>query len=128
QRAPVLALEVEGVDILVLLRRVLRVLDRAIGPMAEPLRVFAHPRVIRRTLPGEIERDLHVEAARPAGERVEVLERPERGLDRGVPAGRRADRPRAAGIAGAGLKRVVASFAEARADRVNRRQIDHVET
>ena len=37
QRAPVLALEVERVDVLVLLRRVLGVLDRAVGPRAEPL-------------------------------------------------------------------------------------------
>ena len=38
QRPPVVAFEVERVDVLVLLRRILGVLDRAVGPVAEPLR------------------------------------------------------------------------------------------
>ena len=54
----VVALEVERVDVLVLLGRVLRVLDRAVGPVAEPLGVLADPRMIRRALKREVERDL----------------------------------------------------------------------
>ena len=78
--------------------------------MAEPLGVLADPGVIRRALPGEIERDLHAEPLRLAVERVEILERAEPGIDRGVPAVGRADRPGAAGIAGAGHQRVVAAL------------------
>ena len=39
--------EVDRVDVLVLLRRVLRVGDRAVGAHGEPLRVLGHPRVVR---------------------------------------------------------------------------------
>ena len=41
ERRPVVRLEVERVDVLVLLRRVLGVLDRAVGAVAEPRRVLA---------------------------------------------------------------------------------------
>ena len=42
-------LEVERVDVLILLRRVLRVLDRAVGAMPEPLGMLAHVRDDRAT-------------------------------------------------------------------------------
>ena len=66
--------EVERVDVLVLLRRVLGVGDRAVGAGGEPLRVRGHPRVVGRALQGEVERDLEAELAGPGHERVEVLE------------------------------------------------------
>ena len=44
--SPVLGLEVERVDVLVLLRRVFRVLDRAVGPVLEPLGMLARVGVI----------------------------------------------------------------------------------
>ena len=47
QLAAGLRLEVEGVDVLVALRGVLRVLDRAVRPVLEPLRVRLDPRVVR---------------------------------------------------------------------------------
>ena len=62
QRPPVFALEVERIDVLVFLRRVLRVLDRAIGPVPEPFGMLPHPRMIGRALPCEVERDLEAEA------------------------------------------------------------------
>src|SRR5207248_11584254 len=48
-------------------------------------------------------------------------------FDRGVSTFRRTNRPRTAGIVGRRHQRVVASFPEARADWMDRRQIDHVE-
>ena len=51
----------------------------------------------------------------------------ELGMDRVVAAGLVADRPRAAGVVGAGVERVVAALAVRVADRVDRRQVEDVE-
>ncbi len=87
--------EVDRVDVLVLLRRVLGVGDGAVGPGGEPLRVLLHPRVIGRGLQGQVQRDLHAELAGPAHERVEVLERAQVRVDRVVAAVRRSRSPTA---------------------------------
>ncbi len=90
ERLPGRGREVDRVDVLVLLGRVLRVLDGAVGPLVEPLRVLAHPRVIRRALDREVERDLDPQALRGLHEAAEVLERAELRVHRGVAAlGRR---------------------------------------
>src|SRR4051812_30400119 len=47
---PILALEIEWIDVLILLRRVLRVADVAVRAMAEPTGVLLHVGVIRRHL------------------------------------------------------------------------------
>ena len=127
ERAPRRALEVEGIDVLVALRGVLGVLDGAVRAVAEPLGVLGHPGVVGRALEGQVERQL--EAARPGrgDDRAEVLERAELGVHRGVAALGRADRPRAAGVAGAGALRVVGALAEGPPDRVDRRQVEDVE-
>src|SRR5437867_10479061 len=127
QRAPILGLEIERIDVLVFLRRVLGILDRAVGSMPEPFRMFMHPRMIRRALPREIDRDLEAEALGFAAEPFEILEGAEPRLDRRVAAVRRSDRPWTPGITWSGDERIVAPFAEARADRMNGRQIDDVE-
>ena len=54
--------------------------------------------------------------------------RAEARFDGGVAAGRGADGPRAAGIAGRRRQRVVAPFAMRLADWMDRRQIDHIES
>ena len=127
ERSPVLGLEVERIDVLVLLRWILGVLDRPIGPMAEPFRMLANPGMVRRALPGEIERDLETQALRLAAKRLEVLHRAQTRLDGGVPARFGADGPRAARVGGRRHQAVVASLAKALADRMNRRKVDHVE-
>jgi len=107
QPLPVRALEVERIDVLVLLRRVLGVLDRPVGPGLEPGRVLLDPRVIRRGLERDVERDLELPGARRGDQVIEVVERPERGVDAGVAALGAADRPRAARIVGPGDRGVV---------------------
>ena len=119
--------EVDRVDVLVLLGRVLGVGDRAVGPGGEPLRVRLHPRVVGSRLEGEVERHLEAELAGPGDERVEVLERAEVGVDRVVAAVLGPDRPGRAGVVGSGGQRVVRALAVHLADRVDRRQVDHVE-
>ncbi|MBG9885111.1 hypothetical protein ABE10_00625, partial [Bacillus toyonensis] len=52
-----IAVEVEGIDVLVLLRRVLRVGDRAVREGREPLRMRGDPWVVGRGLQGEVECD-----------------------------------------------------------------------
>ena len=94
--APGRALEVQRVDVLVALGRVLGVLDGAVGAGAEELRVLGDPRVVGRALEGQVERDLQAVLARGGDERVEVLERAEIGVEGGVAALRGADGPRAA--------------------------------
>ena len=66
-------------------------------------------------------------AAAPRDKAAETGERAELGMDRAVAALGRADRVRAAGIAGRGREGVVAALAVDAADRMDRRQIDHVE-
>ena len=55
---PVLGVEVDVVDVLVALRRVLGVLERAVGPAVEPLRMRLQPRVVGRALDREVDGDL----------------------------------------------------------------------
>ncbi|MPM41961.1 hypothetical protein SDC9_88623 [bioreactor metagenome] len=121
------AVEVDRVDVLVLLRRVLGVRDRAVHPLGEPLRVLADPGMIGRSLQGQVEGHLDAELPGPGDEPVEVLEGAQVGVDRVVAAVGRPDRPDRPGIAGLGGQGVVAALAEGGADRVDRRQVDDVE-
>ena len=119
--------EVHRVDVLVLLRRVLGVRDRPVRARGEELRVRGHPRVVGRRLQREVEGDLEVELTGARDEGVEVLERPEVGVDRVVAAVLAADRPRRAGVLGARGQGVVGALAVDLADRVDRREVDDVE-
>jgi hypothetical protein len=83
--------------------------------------------MVRRALDREVERDLDARRAPGLDHRVELLPRPEAGVDRVVAALGPADRPRAAGVAGLGDERVVAALPVRRPDRVHRRQVDDVE-
>src|SRR5262245_7302724 len=127
ERAWIVADEVDGIDVLILLRRILRVLDRSVGAVEEPLWMLVHPWMIGRCLDGAIERDLQATALCRLHEPVEVVERAEVGMHGGVAALGAADRPRAAGIAGLRGERVVAALTVRAADRVDRRQVHDVE-
>ncbi len=121
------AIEVEVDDVLVLLRRVLGVLDRAVGAPVEPLGMLLDPRMVRRGVQRDVERDLETVVARGRDEPVEILQRPKLGMHREVPPFRRPDRVGAARIVRTGIQRVVAPLAVGPADRVDRREIQHVE-
>ena len=119
--------EVDRVDVLVLLRRVLRVGDGAVGAGGEELGVLGRPGVVGRGLERQVERDLEPEPVRLGHEGVEVLERAEVGVDGVVAALGRPDRPRGADVVGARVEGVVAALAVDAADGVDRRQVDDVE-
>ncbi len=123
----VLRPEVDGIDVLILLRRILRVLERAVRPDEEPVRVLPEPRVVRGALERVVERDLDAELVGTRDEAVEVLHRAEPRIDRIVAAVLAPDRPRAPGIVGARHERVVLPLAIRDADRMNRREIHRIE-
>ncbi len=127
QRLPLSRGEVDVVDVLVALGRVLGVLQRAIGAPVEPLGMRTEPRVVRRTLDREVDADLATDATADLDHRLELGHRPEVGMHGVMAALLAADRPRAARVAGLGDERVVPPLAVRDADRVDGREVDHVE-
>src|SRR6202007_215492 len=109
---PVLGVEVDRVDVLVPLGRVLRVADGAVGAVPEPLRMLPHPGMVGAARDREVERALEPAAAGALDEGLEVADGPEVGVHGGVAALLGADRPWAADVAGSALGAVVRSLAE----------------
>src|SRR5690606_25140661 len=70
-----LAIEMDVDDVLVLLRRVFRELDRAIWPPVEPFGMLPDPRVVGRALDREVERDFQSVIRGRADQPVEVFHR-----------------------------------------------------
>ena len=122
------AVEIDVDDVLIFLRRVLGVLDRAVRPPLEPVGVLAQPWMIGRALDREIERDLQPVLVRCRYEPAEILQCAELRMDRIVPALVAADRIRAAVIARPRRQRVVAALAVLLADGMDRRKVENVET
>ena len=119
--------EVQRVDVLVLLRRVLGVGDGAVAAGGEPLGVGRHPRVVGGALEREVHGDLEAEPPGLRDEGVEVLEGAEVGVDGVVPAVGGADRVGAAGVLGPGVEGVVRALLGCLPDGVHRREVDDVE-
>ena len=124
QSLPVVGLEVDGIDVLVLLGWVLGVLDGSVGPGHEPLGVLRDPPVIGGALEGDVERQLETTRVTGVDDRVHVVEGPEVGMDGEVVG----DPPWAADVTGCRLDAVVATLAMDDADRVDRREVDDIET
>src|SRR5262249_21662530 len=83
--------------------------------------------MVRRALKGDIERDFHPVVFCAGDEALEVRQRAELRIDRLVPALLRADGPRAPGIALVRRERVILALAVRAADRMDRRQVEHIE-
>src|SRR5258708_33325998 len=77
-------------------------MDCAVRAMLEPLGVLTRVRVIGRALERYVECHFHSVLTRSLEQAVEVIECAEARIDGLVPALFGADRPRAAGLAGAG--------------------------
>ncbi len=127
QPLPLRGLEVERVDVLVFLGRVLGVLDAPVRAAPEPPWVLLHVRVLRRAMEGDVQRDLEPHPLRRLQQVPEILQRPHLRVDRLVAAFLRPDRPRAARLSGHGGEGVVLPLAEGAGDRVDRREIEDVE-
>ena len=127
QLGPGLGLEVERIDVLVLLGRVLCVLDGAVGAVPEPLRMLLDEGVVRRALVGEVQGHLHAVFTGPRHEAFEVFDRPELRVDGLVASLLAPDGPGASRIMGLGPRSVVLALAMRVADGVDGREVDHVE-
>ncbi len=65
--------EVDRVDVLILLRRVLGEGDGAVRLVAEPVRVRLDPRVVGRALQGEIKRDFQTQFMCTLAQGLEIV-------------------------------------------------------
>ena len=108
QGAPVAALEIQRIDVLVLLGRILGVLDGSVGALFKPLRMLGDLGMIGRTLEGDVERELDSLARRALDKAAKIGERAELRMNGGVAAFFRTDGPGTAGIAG--LRRLAELF------------------
>jgi hypothetical protein len=122
-----ITIEVDRIDVLILLRRVLRVGDAAVGPDGEPFRMIFDPRMIRGAGDREIEGHLQAQRLRLGDETVERLEVAQVRMDRVVTSLGTADGVDRAGIVGTRVEGVVATLAERLPDRMDRRHVDDVE-
>ena len=89
--------------------------------------MLRHVGVIGRALVGEVDGDVHAVLPGPPHEAVEVLDRPQLRVNGLVPTFRAADGPGASWIVGLGPDGVVLALAVRRSDRVDGREVDHVE-
>src|ERR1700722_2261820 len=128
QSALIGGVEIDRVDILVLLGRVLSVLDAPVWPMMKPLRMLAHPRMVGRALDREGGGYPHSQPVGGSIETIEVNYRPERRIDRSMTSGLAADCPRTAGEVRTIVHYVAGSLAIGMPNRVNRREVDDVKT
>ena len=111
-RASPVALEVEGINVLVLLRRIFGILHAAVGPMAKPLRMLSRRRGDRASI-GRPCPSPSPCRARPAfaSRRSKSSSVPSSGCTALCPPLGRADRPGTARIAGAAVGRAVLALA-----------------
>ena len=114
-------------DVLIFFWRVFGVADGAVGAPLEPLGMLADPRMVRRALHGEIQRDLHVVCATGFDQAVKVVERSKLRMQGIVAAFLAADGVRTSRIVRACRQRIVLAFAIGHSDGMDRRQIEHIE-
>src|SRR3546814_36833 len=112
---------------LVLLRRILGELDGAVGAPVEPLRVLLDPGMVGRALDREVEGDLQPVLGGRVDQPGEIVEVAELRMDGVVTTLLRADGVGAARVALRGFQGIVAALAVDPADRVDRRQVEHIE-
>src|SRR5277367_1700575 len=122
QAALIGSIEIDRIDILVFLGRVLCVLDAAIRPMLKPIRMLADPWMVGRALDREIESQLDSKTVGRRVEAIEILQCPDRWIDRGMSSGLTANRPRAAGRVGSAVQHVALALAIGVTDWMDRRQ------
>ncbi len=128
QSLPVGRLEIQRINILILLGRVLCILNRPIGALLEKFRMFGHPGMIRGALERNIEGNFHFQLPGALDQVGEVFQRTQGGMDRSVPTLGRADRPGAALISRGGFDGVVLALAKTFSDGRDGGQVENVKT
>ena len=133
QRFPLRVVVIQWIHILVFFWRILRVFDRSIRPVEKPFGVIGHIRMIRGAIQREIQRDLESALLRLADQPLEILQRSQLGRDIAMTTAVRtplmpvADSVRHPRIVRTALERVVRTLALGHPDRMDRREINHVE-
>ncbi len=115
-------------DVFVLLRRVLRILDRPIGSALKPFGMFIQPRMIRRTLPSDIHRNLDAICIGLANKSAKVFNRTQFRVNCVMSALCGPDRVNAARIADFGAKRIVSTLTVRTPNRMKRWKVKDIET
>src|SRR5919202_467498 len=82
---PMLCLKVKGVDVLILLGRIFRILHGAIRAPPEPLRVLPHIGMIGGALEGDVEGDLYPILLGFGKQAAEIIQSPELGMNGRMP-------------------------------------------
>ncbi len=128
QLGPVRRFEMERIDVLVFLRRVLRVLHRSVRAPAKPLTDAPSPTDDPARTGTQCRAPFRGPSARAlATRRRKSSSAAELRMERRVAALGGADRPRAADVLRGGRERIVAALAPLAADRMDRRQVQDVE-
>src|SRR5579885_3508006 len=125
--SPLRRFEIQGEDILIFLWRIFRVLNGAVRPFAEPLRMPASIGMVGRALKSDVERNLNSMLFGFGNQMVEVVQRPQLRMDRGVSAFFRSDCPRAAYVLGLSGNGIVFALARRVADRMDGWKVENVE-
>src|SRR5262245_32513597 len=73
---PIFALKIQRIDILIFFRWILRVLDRSVRALAEPLRMFRHIGMIRRALKSDVQGDFNVKLSASSTRRLKSASDP----------------------------------------------------
>src|SRR5215471_15336711 len=125
---PMLCIKIEGINVFILLRGILRVLHGAIRALPEPLRVLLHIGMIGGALKGNIERYLYAILLGFGEQAPKIVEAPELWMNGHMAARGRSNGPGAAWITGGSHGGIVLALAVELANRVNRREIEDVKT
>src|SRR5262245_8750405 len=125
---PVRRVKVKGIDVLIFLGRIFRVLHSAIRTPPEPLRVLLHIGMIGGTLEGDVEGYLYPMLLGCGDQALEIVQGPELWMDGRMPAGGRPNGPGTAWVIGSGHGGIVLTLAMDLANRMNGREIEDVKT
>src|SRR5579863_4667968 len=128
QLPPVGRLKVERENVLIFFRRIFRILDGAVRTLTKPFRMLPYIGVIGRALESQVKRDLDSVRLRVRDQPMEIFERSQLGVDTGMPAVFRADRPWTADVVRPRDDFIVPALARRASDGMNRRKIQNVET
>src|SRR5436309_4208581 len=128
KRSPMWRLEFKRIDILIFFRRILRVLHSPIRTPSKPFRMLSDIGMIRRTLVGEIKGNFYAVLFSFSNKMAKVFEPAKLRVDCFVAAFLGPYSPRTSRITGPGFACVVFAFTMGMADRVNRREVENVET
>src|SRR5262245_57989938 len=93
ERLPMRRVKVKGINVLIFLRRIFRVLYGAIGAPPEPLRVLPHIGMIGGALEGDIESYLYPILLGFGDQAPKIVQGSELWMDGRMPAGSRPDGP-----------------------------------